>query len=184
MAAPSPILAALYEGNRDHAERLAGESDLDVFEAAALGRAERVRELLEAQPELARAWTDDGFTALHYAAFFDGPEVPRLLIESGADVNVIARNEQFKVAPLHSAAASRQTETVQALLEAGAEIDARQPGGFTALHAAAQNGDRATLDVLVDGGADRSATTDDGRTAADFAREHGHDELVAVLDSV
>jgi ankyrin repeat protein len=178
----STILQALYEGRREDAERLAGErGELDVFEAAALGRPERVAALVEEDPGLARAWTPDGFTALHYAGFFGDVESARSLIAGGADVNAIARNASLVVAPIHSAAASRQNETVRVLLDAGADPNARQENGFVALHAAAQHGDRELAELLLERGADPSAATDDGRTAESIARDEGHDELAALV---
>ena len=179
----SVILEALYRGDTDAAEAAATEQELDVFEAAALGRIERVRTLLAEDRELARAWTDGGFTPLHYAAFFDGPEIARLLIERGADVSVISRHPQLVVAPIHSAAASRQLETVRALLDAGADPNVKKEGGLTALHSAGQHGDRAMAELLLERGADTSSATDDGRTPADLAREHGHEEVAALLES-
>lgn len=172
---------ALYQGDRESAEAIAGTRDIDVFEAAALGRTERVRGHLDADPELARAWTDDGFTALHYAAFFGDPETARLLIERGADVNVIARHTQLVVAPIHSAVASQQVETVRALLDAGADPNVRQEGGFTALHGAAMEGNRELAELLLERGADPTIASDDGRTATSYAAEKGHDELAALL---
>ena len=66
----SPILSALYRGDREEAEKLAQGSRLDLFEAAALGRASRLEETIAETPHLVGATTDDGFTALHLAAFF------------------------------------------------------------------------------------------------------------------
>jgi uncharacterized protein len=175
----SPILQALYEGRREDAERLAGE--IEVSAPAALGRPERVAVLLDEDPGLARAWTPDGFTALHYAGFFGDVESARSLIGAGADVNAIARNARLVVAPIHGAAASRQNETVRALLDAGADPNARQENGFVALHAAAQHGDRELSELLLEHGADPDAATDDGRTAESIARDEGHDELAALV---
>ncbi|MDQ2985032.1 MAG: ankyrin repeat domain-containing protein [Actinomycetota bacterium] len=139
-----------------------------MFEAAALGRAERLRGLLDAEPELAAAWSSDGFTALHLAAFFGTPDAARALIDAGADVNAVARNS-MRVQPLHSAAAARRTKTARLLVERGADVNARQEGGFAPIHAAAQNGDADLVDLLVAAGADAEARTDDGKSAADFA---------------
>lgn len=47
MTGLSPILQALYAGDRGRAEALS-HPELDVFEASALGDAERLRALLEA----------------------------------------------------------------------------------------------------------------------------------------
>ena len=133
-------MQALYRGDREQARELAAGAALDVFEAAALGETERLRELLTADPELSRARSDDDFTALHYAAFFDGSEAARVLVDHGADVNAFADNE-LGVHPLNSAAAAGQREVAAILLEAGADPTAPTRGGFSPLDAARQNGD-------------------------------------------
>jgi ankyrin repeat protein len=180
----SGVLHALYHGRPELAEMIAAALPrLDIFEAAALGRADRVRELLAADPGLARAQSPDGFTALHLPAFFGGPgtaDAARALIEAGADVSARSENS-FWVLPLHSAASGGHAEIVEVLLAAGAEPDPRQRHGWTPLHAAAQNGDLRSLEALLAAGADPALTNDDGRSATDLASGAGHDELVARL---
>ena len=178
----SELIAAVYRGDRARVEELlVGEPTLDVFEAAAVGRTERVAELLDADPELVSAWASDGFTALHLAAYFRHPETARLLVDRGAPVDVVARNEQLRVTPLQSAAAAREGDTVALLLERGANPNARHEGGFTVLHTVAQNGDEQLIRLLLSHGADAALAADDGRTAADFARDAGHTNLAALL---
>jgi ankyrin repeat protein len=152
----SPILAALYRGDRDEAHRLREEAgELDVFEAAALGDVERLRVILEGDANAARAWSPDGFTALHYAAYFNGPEAARILIDDGADVEAVSTNEEFapQARPLHSAVAAGRGDVVEVLLHAGADPNARQHGGFTPLMAAEQTGDLELAEVLIRHGA-------------------------------
>ena len=123
---------------------------LDIFEAAALGLTYRITELLAADPTLASAWSDDGFTALHLAAFFGGPVAVKALLGAGADPNAVARNA-MEVQPLHSATAAGGTGDVEAarlLLEAGADPAARQQGGFTPMDAAQHAGNTAMIDLL------------------------------------
>jgi uncharacterized protein len=151
-----PILEALYRGDRERAERLAGEADvLDVFEAAALGDSARLEELLRDDSELARAWSSDGFTALHYAAFFGTAEAVRALVQAGADLEAPSTNEEFapEARPLHSAVAAGKSDTAEALLEAGADPNARQHAGFTPLMQAEQRGDLDLAELLIRGGA-------------------------------
>ena len=81
----SDLLEAVYRGDESRIkELLAEEPELDIFEAAAVGRSERVEQLLDVDPGLVSAWTDDGFTPLHLAAFFRRPETARILVERGA----------------------------------------------------------------------------------------------------
>jgi ankyrin repeat protein len=63
------------------------------------------------------------------------------------------------------------------LVDAGADVDVAQPGGFTALHAAAASGNRKLVELLLERGADRNAHLDDGRTP----RELASDEEIAAL---
>jgi uncharacterized protein len=180
----SAVLHALYHGRSEMAEVVAVYlPELDIFEAAALGRSGRVRQLLERDPALARAQSPDGFTALHLPAFFGGPgtaDAAQALIEAGADVSARSENS-FWVLPLHSAASGGHADIVEILLAAGAEPDPRQRHGWTPLQAAAQNGDLRSLDALLAAGADPTLQNDDGLAAIDLARAAGNDELVARL---
>src|SRR5690242_4323240 len=102
----SELLLALYRGDSAAAEQiLATDPELDVFEAAAAGRAERLRELIDHDPALVNAWAPDGFQPLGLASFFGHGDAARVLVEAGAEVNSPSRNT-FKVMPLHSAAAT------------------------------------------------------------------------------
>ena len=172
----SPVLHALYNGKADLAERLLNANPaLDVFDAAATGRTHGMEELIDAEPELARNWSSDGFTPLHYAAFFGQEGAARILLERGAEVEVVARNESIRVTPLHSAAAGSHSGIVKLLLEAGADPNAAQDGGFTPLHSAANNDDRESAEALLAAGADPSLKTDEGKTAAELAGDGTRD---------
>jgi uncharacterized protein len=153
----SELLLALYRGDQEAADAiLATDPELDVFEAAAAGRAERLRELLDKDAALANAWAPDGFQPLGLASFFGHPDAARVLLDRGAEVNSASRNN-FKVMPLHSACATRDPdaryELAQLLLEHGADPNARQQGDFTPLMEADQNEDARLRDLLVQHGA-------------------------------
>jgi uncharacterized protein len=151
-----PILAALYAGERERAAGLAADKpELDVFEAAAMGDPGRLEELVSGDRDLARAWSADGFTALHYAAFFGSPEAIRVLVSVGADLEAPARNEELapEARPLHSAVAAGRSDNAEALLDAGADPNARQHGGFTPLMGAEQGGNLELVELLIRHGA-------------------------------
>jgi ankyrin repeat protein len=154
----SELLEALYRGD-DVSGLLAGDPELNVFEAAALGRTERIRELLDEKPARTNAFGDDGFQPLGLACFFGHVEAARLLLDRGADPNSLARNEHIQAGPLHSAAASENNgpetryELCELLLDHGADPNREQGGGFTARDAARQNGDERLEELLLMRGA-------------------------------
>ena len=175
---------AVYRGERATVERLlSADLELDVFEAAAVGRGDRVRELLERDPTLAGAFSTDGFTALHLAAFFSHDvDSARLLVEAGADVSAPARNP-MAVTPLGSAAARGAHAVAALLLDAGADVADAQHGGYTPLHSAGANGDAELVELLLARGADPARSADDGRTPAAMARERDHPEVATTLET-
>ena len=73
--------------------------------------------------------------------------------------------------PLHSAVAAGDHEAAEALLEAGADPDAVQQGGYTPLLAAAHHDDARWSRCCSRHGADRTLAADDGRDPAAMAGE-------------
>jgi ankyrin repeat protein len=159
---------------------LAAGPELDIFEAASLGRVDCATAWLRQDANLANAFSRDGFTALHFACFFARQEMAGMLLENNADANAVARNP-MKVTPLHSAAAARNLPIVTLLLTHGALPNVQQQQGWTPLHSAAQHGDRTMTELLLKHGADRTLTSDDGTTPAAMAAKNGHAEIAELL---
>jgi uncharacterized protein len=179
----SALMRALYRFDPGLVEAVRARADaLDVFEAAALGEVDRLREILDAELPSATAYSGDGFTALHFAAFFGQPEAAGLLLERGAEVDAFGRGWMTGTA-LHSAVSRLQSDVVRILLEAGASPDVRQSAGWTPLHAAAMNGDLTSTEALLAAGADPAAENDEGRSVADLADESGDDATIARIRS-
>jgi tankyrase len=93
---------------------------------------------------------------LHFAAFLGGPAAVRVLLDAGADVAAVARNE-MRVQPLHSAAANGTVESSRLLLEAGADPNARQQQDFTPMDEAVLTHNDALIALLEEYGAQRGA---------------------------
>jgi uncharacterized protein len=150
----SEALEALYAGDAEKARELLPPDDrLTVFEAAAFGRVEALRRILDDDPALAAAFSEDGFTALHLAVFGKQEETARLLIERGADVDALATGSIARVRPLGTAAFVGSVPLARLLLDAGADVNGAGEGGFTALDSATQSGDEELVRLLLERGA-------------------------------
>lgn len=139
--------------------------ELDVFDAAAVGDVDRLAQLLTEDPSCVNAFAPDGFFPLGLAAYFDRPSAVRLLLRHGADVGTVARNP-MQVQALHAAVAGRSEESVRMLLDAGADPNGRQHGGWTPLMAARQHQDQGVIDLLLTHGADPADQPPSGNEAS------------------
>jgi ankyrin repeat protein len=176
----SPVLIAQYHRKRELVTMLlAAGPDLDIFDAASVGRTARVAELLDRDPSLVGAYSGDGFFPLGLAAFFGHPETVRLLLARGADAAQVARNP-MQVQALHSAVTG-SLDSVKLLVEAGAPVNAKQHQGWTPLHEAVNRNDLEMTRYLVEHGADPRLQSDEGKSAIGLAADKGFVEVLKVL---
>jgi uncharacterized protein len=129
-----------------------------LADAAVAGDAETVLRLLVEDPQLASAYTDEGWTALHLAAT---PEIASMLLDAGADIN--ARN-RHKFAgpgnsPLSAAVYQDRRDVVRLLIDRGADVNQGDNAGFTPLHLAGALGRVEAASILLESGADPNART-------------------------
>lgn len=183
----TPILYALYCGQPAIAQKLEERgATLEAAELAALGRRDALEAKIKAEPAVVRKLAPDGFPLLCLAAHFGHEAILDLLLASGADPDAVAENV-MRNRPLHSAVAAKDPvvahRLVQKLLDAGANPNVQQRGGWTPLHAAAIHDRLETLDLLLARGADPTLTADDGSTAQMLAARAGHEAIVRRLSA-
>ncbi len=148
--------------------------------AAYEGNIETVRQALEAGMDVNSSNSDTKLTPLHMAAYNGHTSVVKLLIENDAAID--ARDREGKTALTHACTGPFQ-ETVALLLEAGADINAREATeGFTPLMMAAGLGQMEVVKVLLRNDADTSLRDTDGDRAIDHARTSGHLEIVKLIE--
>jgi ankyrin repeat protein len=177
----TPILFARYHGRTSMLPLLKeAKPALDIFEAAALGQSDQIRQLIGAFSVKPDAVSSDGFTPLQLASFFGHLDAVKTLLTLGAHANIQSQNP-MKLVALHSAAAGGNALVVEALLDAGANVNARQHGGWTALHAAAGQGSSEMTRILTHHKADPQAASDDGTTPAQLAELKGHRHVFNML---
>ena len=94
----TPVLYAVFTNHHEIAESLLATGiEPNIFEAAAMGRAERIRALLRNDPTLIKAYSPDGWTALHLN--WGNPQTAELLLDSGADINAVSKNKFIATPP-------------------------------------------------------------------------------------
>lgn len=126
------------------------------------------------------AKAEEGWTALHFAAFAGHPNTTRILLEHGAKVNALG--EQSVGTPLHQAAYLGHADVAKILFEHGADPNAETGNyGVRPIHIAAERGHKEFMDLLAKEGADQRAETNEGKDVLFFAARGGQNELVAEL---
>ncbi|KHJ94912.1 ankyrin repeat protein [Oesophagostomum dentatum] len=110
------------------------ENIIDKFlKEAEDGNVEALKDMLSKNPELLKATDEDGYTALHRAAYSNQLDALSFLLEAGADPE--ARTKHGWTA-LHSAANWANYEIIGRLISHGVDANARSEGSVTPLHLA------------------------------------------------
>ena len=103
----------------------------------------------------------DGKTALHLAAEFDYPDVIRVLVKHGAQINARGNDRET---PLHTAVSCGSPLAIRVLLELGADTEIKNWQGRSPAHLAAYLGLIDSLRPFVDAGLDFTHTNFKDRT--------------------
>ncbi|MCP4849575.1 MAG: hypothetical protein GY899_16675, partial [Verrucomicrobiaceae bacterium] len=133
----------------------------------------------------------NGSTPLHWAARYGQKQVVELLINKGADVNAkdnsgstpldratqgnhadiagLLRAQGANTGTIHVVARNGYLAGVQAYLDAGVDINARDQNGSTPLHWAALEGHKEIVELLINKEADVNANDNTGNTPLDLA---------------
>jgi ankyrin repeat protein len=172
----------------------------------------RMARLLMEAGAYVNATTSYGATPLWFAVWNEGPEhlaVTRELLQAGAVVDAghhpryqlpagatgsaLAEDGSVQVTlpmgrsaegtVLGQVASSGKVRQLELLLEAGAKVDARQPGWRTPLMLAASAGKPEAVRLLLAADADIAAIDSDGRNALMHARLRGNAETIGLLES-
>jgi ankyrin repeat protein len=118
----------------------------------------------------------------------------RVLLHQGADANSTSRGFQilsardpdrrrrFDAPPLIRAIQLDQPKIVAALLDHGADVNARDAAGTPALMLAARQGQATLVKLLLDRGADVHATDRHGNTILQYNADSGHGQPVVRPD--
>src|SRR3954452_672044 len=177
----SAILTAVYHRQKEIVNLLVSRgASLSIFEACAAGELERVERLLHDSASSVNAYSADGWTPLHLAAFFGHRKIAELLLAHEAEVLARSRGPNGNT-PLHAALAGNHKFVAALLIGHGADVNAADAQGWRPLHLAAANNNMDAIKALIAQGADVHAANGDTKTALSLATEKNHREVAAVL---
>ncbi|KAI9799373.1 MAG: hypothetical protein M1833_004073 [Piccolia ochrophora] len=151
----------------------------DLVEAAQIGDNETIVAMLKEGWDINHLSRTSPGNALAAAVKFHHPDTVSLLLEYGADPNLIMSNGS----PLihHLISMTPNVAGIDQLYEAGANIECRDASGDTLLHAAAKNGRTSLAEWLLDHGAAINAQNKMGSTALHIGVVQGPIDLVQLL---
>ena len=136
----SALMRAAYRGGAVFDAVRAARPPLDAFDRIMVGEADGLP-----APD---AWTPDGFTPLHLAAFARNTAAARALLEAGAEPNVLATAAFARVTPLGTCAFAGANDVARLLLEHGADPSLSGEHGGTPLDSARANGNDELVELL------------------------------------
>jgi len=101
--------------------------------------------------------------------------------KSRLEVNYRFKFDEFSCTFVHLAVANGSYELLEALLKAGADVNAEDAHGKTSLHLAVISGNLKVVSLLLQAKADVNAQDQNGYTALQFAIVNGNWEAVIIL---
>ena len=156
----------------------AANEDVRLVDAVKNQDLQQVRALLNGHPDV-NVRSEDGSTALLWAAHWNDLRTAELLVRAGADAN--AAND-FRMTPLSQACTNRNAELVDLLLKAGANPATPIGTGETPLMTCARTGSADAVRMLLVHGADVNVKEPtQNQTALMWAAAQQHAKVVQLL---
>lgn len=182
------LLNAVRDGDHNAASRLLAEGatfkakEPDgkgvVHIAVRNNDAEMVKFLFEKGAD-GEAADEDGIRPLYFAVALGNLTMINLLLK--LNVNVESTNLELGQNALYLAVERKFLAAVEALLDNGADVNARTPSGYTALFSAVIAWEHDLVLYLLKRGADTTLQAEDGQTAEELAI--GNNDILHLLQS-
>ena len=156
----------------------AAAAEEDIIAAVLKGDLEAVKAILANDPDQVNATDKYGYTPLNWAATRAQWEIFRLLIDSGAKVNVVGADGGTT---MHRACHYDRADMVALLIDKGCDIALQNQWGRAPLHVTARRGCLDVAHLLIARGADLNAVTNEGWTPLHVAYKSGQPGMVELL---
>jgi uncharacterized protein len=172
------LARALLLGGLIAAISCAADNDSRLADAARNQDLKAIRSLV-GQRVYVNSRSEDGSTALLWAAHWNDPDTADFLVRSGADAN--AAND-FRMTPLSQACTNANALLVRLLLKAGANPNTPIATGETPLMTCAKTGNVEAVRSLIESGANVNAKEpSQQQTAIMWAAAEHHTDVVKTL---
>jgi len=205
------LVAANFMGGGFATRTNAGQKETTMTSSAEFvtfvtqGNAEKVKESLKTDPSLARATDKDGVTVLLKAVYYNRKDVVDILLAARDDLDIFEASATGRTSrveelvkkdhslanafavdgfyPLGLAVFFKHPETVRALLDAGADVNAQARNAMKVrpIHAAAAAAQLEVTRALIERGADVNARQQEGYTPLHEAAGSGKIEFARLF---
>ena len=176
---PEIVTTLIEAGAQINAQTDNGETPL--YCAAFENQPESAGLLLEAGAQIELA-NKKGHTPLYICACRSEPELATLLLAAGANID---HRDSIEGNTLLHGAGYRcwYPEVIQTLVDAGADIHARNQHGMVPLHKAtmSDNEEVEVVNAMLEAGANPNHCNNDGQTPLHFVRQHSSAAIAATL---
>ncbi|KAF0698896.1 hypothetical protein As57867_010456, partial [Aphanomyces stellatus] len=171
---------ALKRGNSGILERLDNEQKKKIAEAINKGDAKRVRELVaKGVPNINKLLGD--VALLHIAAAKGNVDILKVLLDSGATVDVAAGEAKDRNTPLIIASSNGHLDAAKLLVERGAKLTAANKNNNTPLLAAVAESRVEVVLFLLGAGADVNVRNTEGKSPLLYATDKGNADIVKAI---
>jgi ankyrin repeat protein len=151
----------------------------EIHEAAREADLNKVKDILEKNPQLINIKDKEGRTPLYWASRGVHIEMIKLLIEKGADVNARDKNN---ITALHNLASQGHKEAAELLIAKGADLNIKDNAGWIPLnYAIIYGGHREVVKLLISKGSDINNKDKSNQTPLLYAIYGNHKEVVNLL---
>jgi ankyrin repeat protein len=182
------VVKRFIEQNPTWVDQAIGEYGTPLVIAAGQNDSEMIKVLVNLGANInkgckTKLWNE--IRPLYYAVYLDNQKAVEVLLEKGVDINLgcryVGNNSRSGTPIIHTAAYWGRKESLVKLIEAGADIEARDGEGSTALHSALAGASLDAIRVLFQAGCNLQAIGDSGKTAIQCALELRNGPIIEYL---